>query len=68
MNETRTTTATGCLTLFDKGHGVFYMPRHIDTAGMGALDYPVMGTGFMQIARLNEIDCRKGKFKNVGNG
>ena len=48
INETRRkpATATRYPTLFDKGHGIFYMPSRTDTAGhTKAFDYPVMGHG-----------------------
>ena len=44
MNETsgKPTTGTWCSTLFNKWHGIFYMPSYTDTAGHKAFDYPVM--------------------------
>ena len=45
MNETRRkpTTGTRCPTLFDKWHGIFYMPSCTDTVGHAkAYIYPVM--------------------------
>ena len=44
MNETRRKPTTGrqSSSLFDKWHGIFYMPSHIDKAGhTKAFDYPV---------------------------
>ena len=44
MNETRRKPTTGrqSPSLFDKWHGVFYMPSRIDEAGhTKAFDYPV---------------------------
>ena len=43
MNETRRpTTGMQSPSLFDKWHGIFYMPSGIDTAGhTKAFDYPV---------------------------
>ena len=45
MNETMRKPTTGRQppSLFDKGHGIFYMTSHTDTAGHKAFDYPVMG-------------------------
>ena len=46
MNETRRKPTTGrqSPSLFDKWHGIFYMPSRTDTAGhTKAFDYPVMG-------------------------
>ena len=45
MNEIRRklTTERQSLSLFDKWHGIFYMPSRIDKAGhTKALDYPVV--------------------------
>ena len=44
MNETRRkpTTGTQSPSLFDKCHGIFYMPSRIDEAGhTKAIDFPV---------------------------